>query len=123
MLIPIITVAMLQRGRHAGGGNGGQVGDWLHFAGLVPAVSAWPALNPECAAGPRVSPAPAFAQSLLLRTVLPTVLPSLPLLKSHNWSQAAWGLLNRKSGGFFIRSYELSVVCFPSLEAACELRL
>lgn len=41
-------------------------------------------------------------------------------LPSHNFSQAAWGLLSLETGSLLIRSYELSVVCFPSLEAACE---
>lgn len=41
-------------------------------------------------------------------------------LPSHNFSQAALGLLSMETGSLLIRSYELSVVCFPSLEAACE---
>ncbi|PRW59425.1 tyrosyl-DNA phosphodiesterase 1 [Chlorella sorokiniana] len=37
---------------------------------------------------------------------------------SHNFSMAAWGRLDVEKGSLFIRHFELSVVSFPSLEAA-----
>jgi tyrosyl-DNA phosphodiesterase-1 len=37
---------------------------------------------------------------------------------SHNLSKAAWGELLKNGQQLFIRSYELGVLCLPSLEAA-----
>lgn len=40
------------------------------------------------------------------------------LVTSHNLSKAAWGELQKGGQQLFIRSYELGVLCLPSLEAA-----
>ena len=42
------------------------------------------------------------------------------MVGSHNFSMAAWGVMASDKSSLFIRNYELSMLCLPSLEEACE---
>lgn len=128
-----------QRGRHAGGGDDGQVekgGRTAHHAAGATTMDGQGAIHPVPNLCTPLPPLPLQPQLLpgelsviCLRRALQCGVGRLgrgagsaPPAVCLPRLQAAWGLLDRDKEGeerLLIRNYELSVVAFPHLEEAC----